>query len=65
EKKAERVPIAIRGRNGAVTVLFHSTDNFWRWRKRNEEKYREYWVQSIHALCQEENGEKIGKVNKT
>ncbi len=54
-------PIAIRGRNGAVTTLFHGTDNFWRWRKDSEERYRAYWIQSIHALCLAEDREKTGR----
>lgn len=58
EKQAERMPIVIRGRNSAVTTLFHGTDNFWRWRKKSEEPYRAYWIQSIHTLCQVENGER-------
>jgi len=48
-------PLVILGRSGRVSTLFHATDNSWRWRKNDDSFYRAYWVQTLHALCRNEN----------
>lgn len=56
--ETDGAPIVIRGRGGNVNTIFHATENFWRWRKSDEDAYRRYWVQTIHGLCQD-SGERL------
>ncbi|MBR0192315.1 MAG: hypothetical protein IJQ31_09650 [Thermoguttaceae bacterium] len=47
-------PLLILGRSDRVSVLFHATDNSWRWRKNDDSFFRAYWVQTLHALRRNE-----------
>ena len=46
-----RLPVIALQRYGAGKVLFHATDEFWRWRWRvGDVYYGRYWVQAIRYL---------------
>lgn len=46
------VPIILMHRVGAGKVLFHATDELWRWRRIvGDRYYGRYWVQAIRYLC--------------
>lgn len=46
-----RLPVIVKHRVGAGTVLFHATDELWRWRFRVGDYYTSrYWVQAIRSL---------------
>ncbi|MCR5165381.1 MAG: hypothetical protein K6C40_15365, partial [Thermoguttaceae bacterium] len=47
-------PLVVLGRSDRVSVLFHATDNSWRWRKNDDSFFRAYWVQTLHALRRNE-----------
>jgi len=45
-------PVIALQRYGAGQVLFHATDELWRWRKRVEDRYYgRYWRQAVRFLC--------------
>ena len=45
------LPVITLQRFGAGKVLFHATDELWRWRFRNSEKiYSRYWIQALRFL---------------
>ncbi len=45
------LPVIVLQRFGAGKVLFHATDELWRWRFRNSEKvYSRYWIQALRFL---------------
>lgn len=45
------LPVIALQRFGAGKVLFHATDELWRWRFRNSEKiYSRYWIQALRFL---------------
>ncbi|MFM9964846.1 MAG: VWA domain-containing protein, partial [Planctomycetaceae bacterium] len=46
-----RLPVISMQRFGAGKILFHATDELWRWRFRNNEKiYSRYWIQALRFL---------------
>ncbi|MEX0700590.1 MAG: VWA domain-containing protein [Planctomycetales bacterium] len=46
-----RLPLVVMHRVGAGKVLFHATDELWRWRRRTEDLYfGRYWIQAIRYL---------------
>jgi uncharacterized membrane protein len=46
-----RLPVIVKHRVGAGTVLFHATDELWRWRFRvGDYYYGRYWVQALRYL---------------
>lgn len=47
-------PLVVLGRSDRVSVLFHATDNSWRWHKNDDSFFRAYWVQTLHALRRNE-----------
>jgi hypothetical protein len=45
------LPVIVMHRFGAGKVLFHATDELWRWRFRNNELvYSRYWIQALRYL---------------
>lgn len=45
------LPVVVSQRFGAGQVLFHATDELWRWRQRVEDRYYgRYWLQMIRYL---------------
>ncbi len=45
------LPVIALQRFGAGKVLFHATDELWRWRFRNNEQvYSRYWIQALRFL---------------
>ena len=45
------LPVIVKHRVGAGTVLFHATDDLWRWRLRlGDLYYGRYWIQAIRHL---------------
>ncbi|NOY42495.1 MAG: VWA domain-containing protein [Planctomycetes bacterium] len=48
---SERVPMILRHYVGAGEVLFHATDETWRWRWRTDDRYfAQYWGQAVRRL---------------
>ncbi|MFO1092099.1 MAG: VWA domain-containing protein [Planctomycetaceae bacterium] len=48
----QRAAVIVLQRFGAGQVLFHATDELWRWRRRVEDRYYgRYWRQAIRFLC--------------
>ncbi len=46
-----KLPVIVKHRVGAGTVLFHATDELWRWRFRvGDLYYGRYWVQAVRFL---------------
>ncbi len=46
-----KLPVICMRRFGAGKIVFHATDELWRWRFRNEDRYYgRYWVQVIRYL---------------
>ncbi len=53
-----RLPVFCLQYVGAGKVLFHATDETWRWRYQAGDKYfARYWVQTIRWLCRSKLGE--------
>lgn len=53
QRRGEKQPLPVIAlqRFGAGKVLFHATDEVWRWRFRNNEKvYSRYWIQALRFL---------------
>jgi len=50
--EAEPVPVVLMQFVGAGKVIFHATDESWRWRgnREGEEYYQRYWLQTIRYL---------------
>ena len=47
------LPVIALQRFGAGKVLFHATDELWRWRFRDSERiYSRYWIQALRFLSQ-------------
>ncbi|MCA9071240.1 MAG: hypothetical protein KDA84_20070, partial [Planctomycetaceae bacterium] len=47
-----RLPVIAMHRYGAGKVLFHATDELWRWRfRRGDIYYGRYWIQAIRYLA--------------
>ncbi len=47
----QHLPVIVMQRFGAGKVLFHATDELWRWRFRGGERlYSRYWVQALRYL---------------
>ncbi len=45
------LPVIVTQRFGAGQVLFHATDELWRWRERVEDRYYgRYWLQMVRYL---------------
>lgn len=45
-------PVLALQRYGAGQVLFHATDELWRWRRRVEDRYYgRYWRQAVRFVC--------------
>ncbi len=45
------LPVIVSQRYGAGQVLFHATDELWRWRERVEDRYYgRYWLQMVRYL---------------
>ena len=50
------LPVIVLQRFGAGKVLFHATDELWRWRFRGGERlYSRYWVQALRYLSRTQN----------
>lgn len=53
QRRGEKQPLPVIAlqRFGAGKVLFHATDELWRWRFRNHEQvYSRYWIQALRFL---------------
>ncbi|MCA9073925.1 MAG: VWA domain-containing protein [Planctomycetaceae bacterium] len=49
--ESEPSPIVVSQRYGAGQVVFHATDELWRWRERVEDRYYgRYWLQMMRYL---------------
>lgn len=49
---SSKLPIIVMQRYGAGKVMFHATDETWRWRFRvGDLYYGRYWVQTLRYLC--------------
>jgi uncharacterized membrane protein len=47
----QALPVIVLQRFGAGKVLFHATDELWRWRFRDDARiYSQYWVQALRFL---------------
>lgn len=52
EARRRPLPLILMHRVGAGKVLYHTTDEVWRWRKLVRDLYYgRYWIQSLRALC--------------
>ena len=52
ETPAEPLPVIMRQYVGAGEVLMHATDETWRWRWRNDDRYfARYWGQAVRRLA--------------
>lgn len=52
EAQGSRLPLIVMQRFGAGKVLFHATDETWRWRFRVGDKYfGRFWIQAIRSLA--------------
>lgn len=52
EGNRRRLPVIILQRLGAGKVLYHATDDLWRWRRLvGDLYYGRYWVQLLRSLC--------------
>lgn len=50
------LPVIVLQRFGAGKILFHATDELWRWRFRGGERlYTRYWVQALRYLSRTQN----------
>jgi len=50
-RQGQRLPVILRHYVGAGEVLFHATDETWRWRWRSDDRYfARYWGQVIRRL---------------
>lgn len=50
-RQGQRLPIILRHYVGAGEVLFHATDETWRWRYRSDDRYfARYWGQVVRRL---------------
>lgn len=48
----QRAAVIVQQRYGAGQVLFHATDELWRWRRRVEDRYYgRYWRQAVRYFC--------------
>ncbi|MCE5269046.1 MAG: hypothetical protein LLG00_14320 [Planctomycetaceae bacterium] len=53
-----RLPVLCLQYVGAGKVLFHATDETWRWRYQVGDKYfARYWVQTVRSLCRSKLGD--------
>ncbi|MEZ6143903.1 MAG: hypothetical protein R3B91_00430 [Planctomycetaceae bacterium] len=49
--EAGPLPVIVSQRYGAGQVLFHASDELWRWRERVEDRYYgRYWLQMVRYL---------------
>lgn len=58
QRRGEKQPLPVitMQRFGAGKVLFHATDELWRWRFRGGERlYSRYWVQALRYLSRTQN----------
>ncbi len=58
QRRGEKQPLPVitLQRFGAGKVLFHATDELWRWRFRGGERlYSRYWVQALRYLSRTQN----------
>jgi hypothetical protein len=58
QRRGEKQPLPVIAlqRFGAGKVLFHATDELWRWRFRGGERlYARYWVQALRYLSRTQN----------
>ncbi len=54
--ESQLLPVIALQRFGAGKVLFHATDELWRWRFRGGERlYSRYWVQALRYLSRSHN----------
>ncbi len=57
-----RLPVICMQRYGGGKVIFHATDELWRWRfRRGDAHYGRYWIQTIRYLARSELLEKNTK----
>ncbi len=58
QRRGEKQPLPVIAlqRFGAGKVLFHATDELWRWRFRDNERiYSRYWIQALRFLSRTQN----------
>jgi uncharacterized membrane protein len=62
----DRAAVIVLQRYGAGQVLYHATDELWRWRKRVEDRYYgRYWRQAVRFLCRAQRLGQSGDVELT
>jgi len=63
DRQGNRLPVILLQYVGAGKVLFHATDETWRWRRRVGDIYfARYWVQTIRYLARSKLAEGNGVV---
>lgn len=63
DRQGNRLPVVLLQYVGAGKVLFHATDETWRWRRRVGDIYfARYWVQTIRYLARSKLAEGNGVV---
>lgn len=66
ETRDGRLPIIVLQRYGAGQVLYHATDELWRWRRRvGDRYYGRYWMQAVRLLCRAQLLSRPGDVELT
>lgn len=52
DARRRQLPVVLMHRVGAGKVLYHTTDELWRWRRLvGDLYYGRYWIQMLRALC--------------
>jgi hypothetical protein len=61
---SEEIPIILQQRYGKGRVLFHATDELWRWRRRVEDlRYGRYWGQAVRAMARQRSSEEMSGIS--
>lgn len=56
--KGIEIPVFVVRKQGAGRVMYHATDQTWRWRRQDhgEAVYRKFWLETVAFLAKEKNG---------
>ncbi len=64
DKNGRPLPLIVMQYAGAGKVLFHATDETWRWRKgRDEKQFDRYWLQTIRLLSRSKLGSHSAEIS--
>ena len=51
DRKSEKLPLIVSQRYGSGSVLFHASDDLWKWRFRTSDNYfGRYWLQALRFV---------------